>query len=345
MLHIHNGDSSADTARQSSLAGEHFALRESLITGPTPSGLSDNEWRRIRSKHLSEAYGADVKECERGLLSQEETLASFAQHEEVVLWFEHDLFCQVHLIYLLNWFSRHALGKTKLSLICIGAFPGKETFRGLGELNAEQLASLFPARQQVANKQLALATSAWEAYCSANPNDIEKVLQADTSPLPFLKAALQAHLQRFPSTKNGLGLVENRALELIDEGLNRFTDLFPCFGDAEPVYGLGDAQFWLALQRLSTAEKPLLAITNGKNDGEKNSEDSQQVLTPELSEIVRKGRLELTVRGRSVLNGETDFVALNGIDLWLGGVHLHDQNNLWRWNEPSRKIVFSSSER
>jgi hypothetical protein len=111
MLHIHNGDCSADTARQSSLAGEHFAWRESLITGPTPSGLSDNEWRRIRSKHLSEAYGVDVKECERGLSSQEETLASFAQHEEVVLWFELDLFCQVHLIYLLNWFSQHDLGK------------------------------------------------------------------------------------------------------------------------------------------------------------------------------------------------------------------------------------------
>jgi hypothetical protein len=339
MLHIHNGDSSADTAKQSSLAGEHFAWRESLITGPTPSGLSDNEWRRIRSKHLSEAYGVDVTECERGLSSQEETLASFAQHEEVVLWFEHDLFCQVHLIYLLNWFSRRELGKTKLSLICIGEFPGKENFRGLGELNEEELASLFPPRRQVTNVQRGLATAAWRAYCSPEPTDIEKVLQTDTSSLPFLKAALQAHLKRFPSTKNGLGLVENRALELIDEGVNSFTDLFPCFGNAEPVYGLGDAQFWLALQRLSTAEKPLLAITNGKNAGEKNSEDGQQVLTPKLSEIVRKARLELTELGRSVLNGATDFVALNGIDLWLGGVHLHDQNNLWRWDERSAQIV------
>jgi hypothetical protein len=342
MLHIHNGDSSADTAKQSSLAGEHFAFRESLTTGPTPSGLSDSEWRRIRSKHLSEAYGIDVKECERGLLSQEEILASFSQHEEVVLWFEHDLFCQVHLIYLLNWFSHRALGTTKLSLICIGAFPGKENFRGLGELNHEELASLFPARQQVTDKQMALAVSAWKAYCSSDPGEVESILKIDTSSLTFLKPALQAHLRRFPSTKNGLGLIENSALELIDEGLHGFIDLFHRFGDAEPVYGLGDAQFWLALQRLSMAQKPLLAIVNGNNyGGEKNSENSQQMLT---AEIVSKARLELTLLGRSVLNAETDFITLNGIDLWLGGVHLHEKNKVWRWNQEAASLVLPLGE-
>jgi hypothetical protein len=337
MLHIHNGDSTADTAKQSSLAGAHFAWRESIITGPIPFGLSDKEWRRVRSEHLSKAYGVNVKECEGNMLHQEETLASFSQHEEVVLWFEHDLFCQVHLIYLLKWFSQRELGNTKLSLICVGEFPGKENFRGLGELNAQELASLFPARQLVTDKQLALAASAWDAYCSSNPKDIERVLQADTSPLPFLRAALQAHLKRFPSTKNGLGRVENSALKLIDEGLNSFTELFPRFGDVEPIYGFGDAQFWLALQRLSTAEKPLLTITNG---GDKNGEGSQVAPASELvSEIVGKARLELTVPGQSVLKGETDFIALNGIDLWLGGVHLHGENSLWRWNEQSEMIV------
>src|SRR5258705_2830960 len=130
MLHIHNGDSSAGTAKQSSLPGEHVAWRESLITGPTPGGLSRSEWRSMRASHLSEAYGVDKQECEQELLRQEEALATFSDHDEVVLWFEHDLFCQLHLIYLLDWFSQRALGKTKLSLICIGEFPGKENFRG-----------------------------------------------------------------------------------------------------------------------------------------------------------------------------------------------------------------------
>jgi hypothetical protein len=341
MLHIHNGDSTADTAKQSSLAGQHFAWRESLITGPTPSGLTDDEWRKTRSEHLSKAYGVEVEECEQSLLHQEETLASFAQHEEVVLWFEHDLFCQVHLIYLLKWFSQRELGNTKLSLICVGDFPGKENFRGLGELNVEQLTSLFPARQPVTDGQLALATSAWEAYCSSDPNDIQRVLQADTSPLPFLGAALQAHLRRFPSTKNGLGQIENRALKLIDEGLSSFTELFPRFGDAEPVYGLGDAQFWLELRRMSRATQPLLEINRTRDDAEENGAQDQLVLTPEL---VTTSRLEMTAVGQSVLKGEADFVALNGIDLWLGGVQLQGRDNLWRWNEQSGTVVLSATE-
>ena len=335
MLHVHNGDSAANTAKQSSLPGEHFAWRESLITGPTPLGLSDSEWRSVRSSHLCEAYGGDIQECEQGLLSQEKTLATFSVHDEVVLWFEHDLFCQLHLLYLLDGFSRRDEiknpGKTKLSLICIGEFPGRANFRGLGELTADELASLFPARQQVTPAQLDLAASAWQAYCSINPTAIEKLLQADSSALPFLDAALRAHLERFPSTRNGLGRVENRALQLIHDGLSRFTDLFPKFGDVEPVYGFGDAQFWLALRRMSAARQPLITIKGLVDDG-----IARKMLTPD---VVREAKLELTELGESVRRGEADFVRLNDIDIWLGGVHLHDQETLWRWDDNCRTLV------
>src|SRR5258706_14000669 len=105
MLHIHNGDSSAGTARQSTIPGEHFAFREALIAGPTPSDLKGAAWRKLRATHLSAEYGIDEQQCEQELLRQEETLSGFAAHDEVVLWFEHDLFCQVHLVYLLDWFA------------------------------------------------------------------------------------------------------------------------------------------------------------------------------------------------------------------------------------------------
>lgn len=327
MLHIHNGDSSANIAKASSLPGEHFAWRESLITGPTPAQVSGDEWRSVRARHLSEAYGIDFQECERGLRDQEKKLSSFEGHEEVVLWFEQDLFCQINLLYLLNWLAQQDTGKTKLCLICIGEFPGKENFRGLGELNAEQMASLFPARQQVTSAQLKLAELAWAAYCSADPTDVEKVVESETSVLPFLRQALKAHLRRFPSTKNGLGSIENRGLKLIHSGTISFIDLFRRFGDAEPEYGLGDAQFWLALQRMRGARQPLLRIDNGNSGGRE--------LTPD---IVHNAEFEITETGKSVLRDEADFVELNGIDVWLGGVHV-SSNNLWRWDESSGTMV------
>src|SRR5438132_385213 len=123
MLHIHGGESSANTARQSTIPGEHVGWREALIYGPAPSAVAGLEWRKLRARHLLDYYGGDLQKYEADLLSQEETLTTFSGHDEVVLWFEHDLFCQANLLYLLNWFAHRDLGKTSLSLICTGVLP------------------------------------------------------------------------------------------------------------------------------------------------------------------------------------------------------------------------------
>ena len=319
ILHIHNGGVAAGVAKESFIPGEHFEWREALIDGPAPLSADENEWRLIRAQHLSEAYGMAREEIERESVAQEKKLASFSKYEEVVLWFEHDLFCQLHLVYLLNWFARRDLGKTRLTLVCIGSFPGRDNFRGLGELTPEEFSSLLPARQEVTRAQFDLAVRAWAAYRSPDPRDIETVLENDTGALPFLAPALHAHLRRFPSTTNGLGRIENRGLQLVASESNTFQDLFQRFGEVEPVYGLGDTQFWQSLRRLADANQPLLQI-----DG---------------TEVSPEAAIQITPLGRAVAKGEGDSVVLNGIDHWLGGVYLADERNLWRWNEEEQRIV------
>src|SRR5262245_57330607 len=132
MLHIHNGESTAGTLKEFGFPGEHFAFQEVLMCGPTPAGLSADEWREVRGGFLIDEYDLKPEDYERNLLLQEESLRGFSDHEEVTLWFEHDLFCQINLVYLLDWFSKQTLGTTRLSLICIGEFAGIEDFRGLG---------------------------------------------------------------------------------------------------------------------------------------------------------------------------------------------------------------------
>jgi hypothetical protein len=284
----------------------------------------------VRARHLSESYGVGLEQCERELADQENKRATFADHEEIVLWFEHDLFCQINLLYLLNWFSQHELRHTRLSLVCIDRFPGFVDFRGLGQLTAEQLASLFPERKEISAPQLKLASAAWQAYCSPNPTAIEGLLRTDTSALPFLDAALRAHLRRFPSVENGLGAIENTSLGLVLSGKNSFIDLFKAYGDAAPIYGLGDAQLLIALRRLSEGREPLLLSANESWLDGKIAADEAGGLT-----------FEVTGQGRAVLAGKTDFVTLNGIDMWLGGVHLSGSNNLWRWNDQTQALDIS----
>ena len=327
MLHIHNGDSTAGTARQANIPGEHLAWREALVCGPAPENLSEAEFLNIRAQHLATAYGVDIEKCKAELQTQHDGLANFSDHDEVVLWFEHDLFCQVQLIYLLNWFSRRDLGNTKVSLICIDNFPGVEHFRGLGQLNEQQLATLLPRRRKVASAQLNLGSKAWEAYASPAPTEIESLLKSDTGALPFLGAALTKHLQRFPALRNGLGYVENVSLQLLANGNREFKSLFSAFGRREPLYGFGDAQLFLELKRLANARRPVLKMSNG---AEASPGDAQQLLNTSF---------EITDDGQAVMNGEQDFAQLNRIDFWLGGVHLRSEEADWRWDEENDELT------
>lgn len=328
MLHIHNGDSSAGILKESGLPGEHLAWREALIAGPTPLNMADDEWRRMRAAHLAEAYELKPEDCLRDLVEQDRALSEFAHHEETVLWFEHDLFCQLHLVYLLQWFAKQEPWQTRLSLICIGRFPGVEDFRGLGQLNPAQMCSLFDARREVSDAQLTLARTAWQAYCAPAPLALQEIIETENAALPFLNSALLAHLARFPAVGDGLGRIERQALRLVHEGHHEFARLFQEFGNRESIYGLGDFQLWNELQRMTKGRTPLLTV---KGDDEK----SRQLCSVAFLTSV----FEITPQGIETLEGKTDAVRLNEMDLWLGGVHLSGAESLWRWDEDNKRLV------
>src|SRR6185369_7952812 len=71
--------------------------------------------------------------------------------DEIILWFEHDLFDQAQLIEILA----RLRGRAGVSLIC--------TDRYLGSLTGEQLRELWPMRHAVTAREYELATAAWKA--------------------------------------------------------------------------------------------------------------------------------------------------------------------------------------
>lgn len=326
ILHILNGDATARILKETELPGHRLSWREALMCGPAPRTDSQKEWLSIRANHLSEAYGRTVPECHERLSHQEACLSSSVEHDEVILWFEFDLFCQINLLYLLNWYADKEFTGTKLALICVDSFPGVDDFYGLGQLNPEQLASLFATRSLITTNVLKLAEKAWNAYTSPDPTVIENVLKKGTSDLPYLKRAFEAHLERFPSVRNGLGKIENCILQLISGGIDEFKPLFATFGELERDYGLGDLQFWNCVRRLSRGRDPLLQI-DGLDDGDQVFQHS-----------FAKASFRLTKTGEAVMLGQLDSAAINGLDLWLGGVHLTEGKPLWIWDEEGRGL-------
>jgi hypothetical protein len=320
MLHIAYGDSTAGSLRAAGLLGEVRVCRDVLCEGPIPARATPEEWGQVRSEYWAARGYAPADED----LDADNDLECCIAHDEVVLWFEHDLYDQLMLVRLLNGFASRALGRTRLSLICIDRFSGIPRFLGLGMLTPDQLATLFPHRKSINARQLQLGEATWSAFVSPTPLDLVDVLSRDTSALPFLAKALFRHLEEYPSVHNGLSRTESQILwSLAARGTVLGVDLWLSSQASEESYFTGDTTFAGVVEGLANAAVP--AITLGP---------------PRQKTHFALARLAtMTQTARDVLACKQDWVALNGMNRWLGGVYLHGRQPRWRWDDFHRRLV------
>ena len=312
-LHVLNGDATGGTLRLTDIPGDTTAWADVLHDGPTRVGLTPAEWRAMRARYGATRGFGTAEELELLLAEWEAPLERWRDYDEIVFWFEHDLFDQALLIRHLHWLAQSA-DPSRFRLICIGSFPGHPTFAGLGELNPEELATLFPTRQPISEAEIQTGEQLWEAFCGADPRPLaDMVLRTNTSALPFAAGALRRHLEDFPDAGNGLSRTERQLLTAVEQGAADATGIFLATQRMEERPYLGDLLMWAILRTLVDARTPLLSHEGEFREGRSPS-----------------GKFRLTEAGQAVLSGAADHIALNGIDRWLGGVHLTDGR--WRWN-------------
>ena len=92
------------------------------------------ELRRIRAQYHEPYERESVDEGAPDSDAWDAALDRYGDYDELVFWFEHDLFDQLILIRHLHWLSQITMATTRFSLICIGEYPGRPRFAGLGEL-------------------------------------------------------------------------------------------------------------------------------------------------------------------------------------------------------------------
>ena len=322
MLHILNGDSVRMTLEQSSVPGRFSVWGDTLYVGPVTRDVSSDEFAELRSRFHA---GVHVSYDEAMAMGRRwlEGLESYPNYDEVVLWFEHDLHDQILLVNLLDWFAQRSPRPRALSLICIGEFPSVVPFYGLGQLDADQLASLLGTRQRVTERQLALGQSLWRAFTGDDPTAIERVLARDTSALPFLEGAMRRLLEEFPDERTGLPRTERSLLEILSaKGPLKFGKLFPAHQTAEERPFMGDWTIWDCLEDLARGARPLVHIDRGERELDAS--------------------ISITDDGRRVLAGELDWTQTAPFDRWIGGTHLVSPNVEWRWDSLAGRIVHAS---
>src|SRR5215204_2433296 len=303
LLHVLNGDSVRMTLEHSSVPGAFVPYADILHEGPVPATTQPATWRETRARYLAASGYVSYTDALRTYERWDAQLASFEDYDEIVLWFEHDLFDQLLLVRHLDWCSRRDLGRTLLSLICIGEYPGYEPFHGL-----VQLASLLGTRAPVTPDQLSLGRRAWAAFTGDDPSALDAIAHEDTSrTLPFLSGALHRFLEEYPALGSGLPRTERHILEMVSRERMSPGALFRAAQQHEERVFMGDSTFWHRLRLLGTGDVPLIALDVPSWDG------------PELP----SGTISITEAGRAVLAGGVDAIRLRGFEKWLGGTYLH----------------------
>jgi hypothetical protein len=335
-LHLTNGDHAASALARSGLPGDILSWRDLLHDGPVPSDRDRVVFRRARGEFLSS----------RGWISQSALITDFEERDarldevgagdEVVLWFEPDLYDQLQLLQVLTRLAdRPADARPAVTIAPADCY--------LGPLAPEKFAPLYRARRVIQDSDLQMAQAAWEAFTSPVPDallaitdrlDREVTARAyaydDAVRLPHLVAALRRQLEEYPDTKAGLSRSERQLCEALAPGTITLAKLFAAHQNAESWVWLGDWTFAWYVQRLSDCAHPLVVHATGS-----------RVIAP-LREADGKAFWERTVQltplGQDIVRDRADHVRLNGIDRWIGGVHCNLARH-WRWDPHRYALV------
>jgi len=319
-LVITNGDAAGESLRRTITGAEILPWRDVLHEGPVPLTQTLEELTAIRADYLARRGWGSHEEIATNLQARDRGLARAGTFDRVVLWFEHDLYDQLQLLQVLDWFAREENRHRALLLV--------QTSEFLGRQNEDEIEALRALEAAVTPAQLELAAKAWSAYRAKTPEPWRALLQEDLSSLPFLEPAVRRMLEELPGP-DGLSRSERQVLAALASGITTPPALFVAVQRTEPAVFMADWSFFGLLDALALARVPLVAGLDGAPFRPANG--------PLLSSYLHS-ELRMTAFGRSVLEGNADHAAENKIDRWWGGTHL-TRSNLWRFDAEWERLI------
>lgn len=235
--HVLTGDALLSNFPDGKLEGAVIINRECLIEGPLKSLSLDDFWEN-RNTYLSMTYPESEINYEDDVLFEFEKLQSLEDGDEVNLWFEHDLFCQVNL-----WFTINLLPKKDLAVYRV--FPvvknPKDLWHGFGPMSSAGLMNCYNGKELLSPADIKLGQHLWKAYASNDMKTLAELSQAKSMAYPYLQEVCEAQIQRIPHG-NQIGRPERVLKEIIDGGDKTFEKAFYKFSEREGIYGFGDLQ-------------------------------------------------------------------------------------------------------
>lgn len=232
MLHVLNGDSLASSF-PASIPGEIAVARECLVDGPIDANSIEELWV-IRDEYLSTRYPEASEENYLAKVVPEfEKIMTVSISTDVYLWFEHDLFCQVNL-----WFVMKLLKNHKGSVYLIT--PTTDLIEGFGGMKKVQLEQAYRDAKLLTANEKHILTDMWKLYQAPDVSEALTLSHQTIPELPFLYPAVVAWKESLPhgdypgKPKAALKEIASQ-LETED-----FAKIFRAFSIKYPIYGYGE---------------------------------------------------------------------------------------------------------
>ncbi len=249
-LHITNGDSLNDWLLTLQIEGDFAVWREMLSDGKTIYTVANQNFIDTRKTFLTTVYDIETNDYEDKFVSQLEIIKDCHQYDEIILWFEYDLFCHMNMIACISYLLQQKC-TTPTYLVCSGRIKGETTLKGLSELSESQLRAHFKERVLLMSQDIQLADHIWKLYCEDDHTLLQPNLVKEESNFNYLQSCIQAHKQRFPDHQSGLNKLEAQILKTIKEQqVSSERQLCGLILKNQGYYGFGDMQVFKIIEHL-----------------------------------------------------------------------------------------------
>lgn len=249
LLHITHGDDLTENLKAVGIQGDVVVWREMLCEGPTTNELGSDEFIKLRTRFLGKTYDISPEDYQKQFIDELHKLKVCNSHDEIVLWFEFDLFSHINMLAVISYLLDNKKD-IPVSLVCSKRLKGEKEFAPLSQLPLKHLENHYENRINLNQDDLEMAGLIWQLYNGDNPQKLKALIKTKTN-FEYLSSCVRAHLERFPNSKTGINTLERNILKLVEK--NNITSLSHLIGytlEYQGYFGLGDMQIKRMLEHL-----------------------------------------------------------------------------------------------
>jgi hypothetical protein len=259
MLHILNGDALLEFfPTDSQITGERHIFRDCLIEGPAEAFEDLSDFLMSRASYVNQEYGAEIDQHLQHFYHLIKALNDAPAEEEIVLWFEDDVFCQTNMWYSI-YLLIHQCSSMKRNISWVRSTSMKF---GFAALDQQALIEAFNSRKKLNTEELLTLSALWRAYAKKDYSGMRglfhKARKIDPVFDDVIQAILDAELLNEQTKRSRPEQRMHEILEALGEEKTHFGKAFNLFSEQEAIYGYGDTQVKRIYDKVMTELKTKL---------------------------------------------------------------------------------------